>query len=298
MLRAAIRALQPSMWYGARVLGGPAVGGGYIYFRPQASEEVLRPTWAQQPSRNTKMAADSRRAPSDDVRGGAADIYRQPIPPPSPSWLPLESHWSTCTLQRCEEVIIKHHFLPVLHDAHGGERSPGHLQKPQEDSQRGWEEPLYVGGKLRQQDRQPHKELTQPAISLRCCIPQTELGAGLAGFGIFFLIFGILLYFDTVLLAFGNILFMLGLTLIIGLRRTYSFFFQKQKLKGSSFFLGGILLVLLRWPLIGMLCEFYGFISLFRGFFPTVFGFLASLGNIPLLTWLLQKLAGGDSNMV
>ncbi|XP_075706818.1 vesicle transport protein GOT1A isoform X2 [Rhinoderma darwinii] len=125
-----------------------------------------------------------------------------------------------------------------------------------------------------------------------------KLGAGLAGFGIFFLIFGVLLYFDSVLLAFGNILFLSGLALIIGLRRTFSFFFQRHKLRGSSFFLGGALLVLFRWPLIGMLCEFYGFISLFRGFFPLVFGFLGSLGNIPLLTKLFQSLAGGETTMV
>ncbi|XP_066454767.1 vesicle transport protein GOT1A [Eleutherodactylus coqui] len=125
-----------------------------------------------------------------------------------------------------------------------------------------------------------------------------KLGAGLAGFGIFFLIFGILLYFDSVLLAFGNILFLSGLALIIGLRRTFSFFFQRHKLKGSSFFLGGALLVLCRWPIIGMLCEFYGFISLFRGFFPLVFGFLGSLANIPFLTKLFQSLSGGDTAMV
>ncbi|XP_053310346.1 vesicle transport protein GOT1A [Spea bombifrons] len=125
-----------------------------------------------------------------------------------------------------------------------------------------------------------------------------KLGAGLAGFGIFFITFGVLLYFDTVLLAFGNILFLSGLALIIGLRRTFSFFFQRQKLRGSTFFLGGALLVLLRWPLIGMLCEIYGFFNLFRGFFPMVFGFLASLGNIPVLTLLFQKLAGSDSTMV
>ncbi|KAM4701589.1 vesicle transport protein GOT1A [Discoglossus pictus] len=125
-----------------------------------------------------------------------------------------------------------------------------------------------------------------------------KLGAGLAGFGVFFLLFGVLLYFDSVLLAFGNLLFLTGLALIIGLRRTFSFFFQRQKLRGSSFFLGGALLVLLRWPLLGMLCECYGFINLFRGFFPMVFGFLATLGNIPLLTSLFQKLAAGDSNMV
>ncbi|KAG8589438.1 hypothetical protein GDO81_006385, partial [Engystomops pustulosus] len=117
------------------------------------------------------------------------------------------------------------------------------------------------------------------------------LGAGLVGFGIFFLIFGVLLYFDS-------ILFLTGLALIIGLRRTFSFFFQRHKLRGSSFFLGGAVLVLFRWPLIGMVCELYGFISLFRGFFPLVFGFLGSLGNIPLLTKLFQSLAGGDTTMV
>ncbi|MEE6521108.1 hypothetical protein FKM82_019171 [Ascaphus truei] len=35
-----------------------------------------------------------------------------------------------------------------------------------------------------------------------------------------------------------------------------------------------------------------------RGFFPLVFTFLTSLGNIPLLTKLFQKLSGGDPTMV
>lgn len=32
-----------------------------------------------------------------------------------------------------------------------------------------------------------------------------EIGVGVTGFGIFFILFGILLYFDSVLLAFGNV---------------------------------------------------------------------------------------------
>nr|XP_048682287.1 vesicle transport protein GOT1A-like isoform X2 [Caretta caretta] len=111
-----------------------------------------------------------------------------------------------------------------------------------------------------------------------------KIGVGLVGFGLFFIFFGVLLYFDSVLLAFGNLLFLSGLAIIIGLRRTFSFFFQKEKLKGTSFFLGGILIVLLRWPLLGMLLETYGFITLFRNFFPVIFGFLGALGNIPLLS--------------
>ncbi|XP_017943353.1 vesicle transport protein GOT1A isoform X2 [Manacus vitellinus] len=98
-----------------------------------------------------------------------------------------------------------------------------------------------------------------------------RIGVGLVGFGLFFLLFGMLLYFDSVLLAFGN----------------------RPKLKGTSFFFGGLIVVLMRWPILGMLLEAYGFITLFRSFFPVALGFLGSLANIPLLSQLLQKV--GDS---
>ncbi|XP_012380827.1 vesicle transport protein GOT1A isoform X2 [Dasypus novemcinctus] len=122
-----------------------------------------------------------------------------------------------------------------------------------------------------------------------------KIGVGTTGFGIFFIIFGILLYFDSVLLAFGNLLFLTGLSLIIGLRKTFWFFFQRHKLRGTSFFLGGVVLVLLRWPLLGMSLETYGFFSLFKGFFPVVFGFLGSVSNIPFLNALFQRLQGTSS---
>ncbi|KAG5274663.1 hypothetical protein AALO_G00138780 [Alosa alosa] len=111
-----------------------------------------------------------------------------------------------------------------------------------------------------------------------------KIGVGLTGFGVFFLLFGVLLYFDSVLLALGNVLFLTGLAFIIGLRRTAHFFFQRQKLKASTFFLGGVALVLLRWPVIGMAVESYGFVLLFKSFFPMAFGFLGSLMNIPYLS--------------
>ncbi|KAK6319489.1 vesicle transport protein GOT1A [Coregonus clupeaformis] len=119
-----------------------------------------------------------------------------------------------------------------------------------------------------------------------------KIGVGLTGFGLFFLLFGMLLYFDSVLLAFGNVLFLAGLAFIIGLRRTAGFFFQRQKLRGSTFFLGGVALVLFRWPIIGMAVESYGFVLLFRSFFPVAFGFISSLVNIPYLNM------GNSSSMV
>lgn len=65
-------------------------------------------------------------------------------------------------------------------------------------------------------------------------------------------------------LIFLQILFVAGLAFVIGLERTFRFFFQKQKLKATSFFLGGVCVVLLGWPIVGVLLEVYGFFLLFR----------------------------------
>lgn len=112
---------------------------------------------------------------------------------------------------------------------------------------------------------------------------------GLTGFGVFFLFFGMVLFFDKALLAIGNvsismisvkrpvimscdpqlwlfaqILFVTGLSFVIGLERTFRFFFQRHKFKATSFFLGGVLVVLVGWPIVGVVLEIYGFFLLFR----------------------------------
>jgi hypothetical protein len=99
---------------------------------------------------------------------------------------------------------------------------------------------------------------------------------------------GIMLFFDGALLALGNvrtifflplraslsspithrsihaqILFLGGLFLIIGPQKTFYFFARKNKLRGTACFLGGILLVFLKWPAIGVLVEMFGFLNLF-----------------------------------
>ncbi|KAG9280155.1 vesicle transport protein GOT1B-like isoform X1 [Astyanax mexicanus] len=110
-----------------------------------------------------------------------------------------------------------------------------------------------------------------------------KIGMGLTGFGVFFLFFGMILFFDKALLAIGNILFVVGLAFVIGLERTFRFFFQK--IKATSFFLGGVFVVLIGWPIVGLVLEFYGFFLLFRGFFPVVIGFIR---RIPVLGYLLN----------
>mmetsp|Transcript_9025 Transcript_9025/g.12409 ORF Transcript_9025/g.12409 Transcript_9025/m.12409 type:complete len:142 (-) Transcript_9025:28-453(-) len=104
-----------------------------------------------------------------------------------------------------------------------------------------------------------------------------RIGVLLTGFGLFFTFFGVLLLFDRGLLAIGNILFLSGIGLVIGVRKTAVFFFQRRKLKGTSCFLGGLFLVLIGWPFIGMCVETFGFINLFHDFFPYVFSFLLRL---------------------
>ena len=67
----------------------------------------------------------------------------------------------------------------------------------------------------------------------------------------------------------AQLLFLSGVMLIIGPTKTYRFFFQKRKAKGTACFLGGIALVLYGWAMIGIIVEGWGFLNLFGDFFPT-----------------------------
>ncbi|KAJ5152626.1 Protein transport protein GOT1 [Penicillium canariense] len=95
----------------------------------------------------------------------------------------------------------------------------------------------------------------------------------------------------------GNILFLIGLTLIIGFQKTIVFFSRPQKLKGTAAFAAGIILILLRWPLTGFLIELYGLFILFGDFLVTIGQFA---GNIPVIGPYIKRgleiLAGGRSN--
>ena len=90
-----------------------------------------------------------------------------------------------------------------------------------------------------------------------------------------------MMFFDRAMLAMGNILFIIGLTLIIGPQKTITFFFSRpSKYKGTAAFIAGITLILLRWPFFGFLIELYGILVLFGDFFATIAGFV---GNVPVV---------------
>lgn len=96
----------------------------------------------------------------------------------------------------------------------------------------------------------------------------------------------------------GNLLFLIGLTIIIGPAKTALFFARKQKLKGTAAFVVGICLILLRWPLVGFCVEGYGIFVLFGDFLGTIAGFLKNLPVIgPYIGLVVDRLGLGRRNM-
>jgi len=58
-------------------------------------------------------------------------------------------------------------------------------------------------------------------------------------------------------------MFISGLVMVIGLKKTGSFFTRPRKWRGSIAFVAGVILVLIKMPMIGMIVELFGIINLF-----------------------------------
>ncbi|KAK7519166.1 vesicle transport protein [Phyllosticta citricarpa] len=124
-----------------------------------------------------------------------------------------------------------------------------------------------------------------------------KIGVAFCSGGGFFLLAGVMMFFDRALLAMGNILFICGLTLLIGLQKTLLFFARRQKIAGTASFVAGIVLILLRWPLIGFVVELYGIFVLFGDFFATIAGFVRPVPYVgPYVANALEKVSGGRRN--
>ncbi|KAF1825992.1 Got1-domain-containing protein [Dissoconium aciculare CBS 342.82] len=107
-----------------------------------------------------------------------------------------------------------------------------------------------------------------------------KVGVAFCSGGVFFLLFGLILFFDRALLSMGNILFLVGITLLLGPQRTAAFFLRKQKWRGTTAFWLGVVLILSRWTFIGFAVQCYGMFILFGEFFKTIAGFAY---NIPVV---------------
>lgn len=114
----------------------------------------------------------------------------------------------------------------------------------------------------------------------------TKIGTGLMFLGFTFLFLGMLFLFDSTLIALGDILFLFGLTLTIGPSRTLRFFSRKDRLRGIIAFFGGVLLVMFRHPIFGMMFQGYGLVYLFGQFFPIA---AASLKEVPVVGSIFRQ---------
>lgn len=68
----------------------------------------------------------------------------------------------------------------------------------------------------------------------------------------------------------GNLLFVVGVPLMIGPGRTVGYFLQPKKARATGCLGVGILLVLVGHPVIGILLEIFGLLNLFGNMFPLV----------------------------
>lgn len=141
--------------------------------------------------------------------------------------------------------------------------------------------------------------LTVPVQQAMIWLTQTQK------FGVFFtfsgtilFLLGVISFFDASLLAMANILFLIGIFLIIGTHKTLFFFTRPQKIRGTICFIIGILLILTKHSFIGFIVETFGILALFGEFFATLVQFLRSLPIIgpflshPVVSPIVDKLAG------
>lgn len=112
-----------------------------------------------------------------------------------------------------------------------------------------------------------------------------KIGTGLLFLGVVFLFLGCIFLFDSAMLALGDILFLIGLTLTIGVSRTIRFFSRPDRIQGIVAFFGGIFLVMVRWPILGMIGQLYGLVYLFGQFFPIA---AQSMQDTPVIGQVLR----------
>jgi hypothetical protein len=94
-----------------------------------------------------------------------------------------------------------------------------------------------------------------------------------------------------------QLLFLIGLTIIIGPQKTLLFFARKQKAKGSAAFFAGLSLILFRWTFIGFLIEAYGIAILFGDFLGTIAGFARGLPVVgPYIGMAVDRMGLGRRN--
>lgn len=112
-----------------------------------------------------------------------------------------------------------------------------------------------------------------------------KLGIIFLSSGAAFTVLGITLFFNKTLMRLGNLLFVVGVPLMIGPGRTVGYFLQPKKARATGCLGCGIFLVLVGHPVIGILLEVFGLLNLFGNMFPLV---MMMAKNMPVVGGLFK----------
>lgn len=112
------------------------------------------------------------------------------------------------------------------------------------------------------------------------------IGYGLLGFGVGFFILGIFTLGKRQFLVTSNLLIILAVNLIFGIKEFIRFIFQRTRIVGTLAFFLGITLIFARLPIPGVICELVGAYWLFGGFLQL---FWSLLLKIPIMSSLVPQ---------
>jgi len=125
---------------------------------------------------------------------------------------------------------------------------------------------------------------------------QQKVGAFVTVFGLGFFILGIVLFFDRGILGIGNLGILIGITIGLGLSRTF-YLFKRAGLFSSTGFFAGVILVLSGRVFTGLIFELIGGFNCFRNIFPIAISvgryvpIISSILEFPGIYWLANKLS-------
>lgn len=136
-----------------------------------------------------------------------------------------------------------------------------------------------------------------------------KIGLMLLSVGLGLILLGCLLFFDASLLSLGNVVFLSGWPFFIGWKQSLAFFNPVQamekdttafwrKTSGRIMFWFGLVLVVMRWGLIGAMVEIAGLLIIFGAFLGSAIGLGRNLPvvgpvlSLPGVSTVVDLLAG------
>ena len=114
-----------------------------------------------------------------------------------------------------------------------------------------------------------------------------KIGMFLVTAGVCSFMTGIFFFFERSLLLLGDICFIVGICILLGVKGSLGFFMKKSKLIPSMIYLFGFFFLVMRWAFVGAIVQLYALFSMFKSFLPFIFEYLMSL---PVIGPFLSKI--------